>query len=106
MFPPAVFWFEPYGRLYSQRGCQLSAMDAWRELYSQDYINLVESSLSLQNGHLHSFVPLDYVHAPFKIIMNGFPHQKRKPKRLVNVKTQRRIEHGTNDVDQLARNAG
>lgn len=35
-----------------------------------------------------------------------FPHQKRKPKRLVNVKTQRRTERGTNDVNQFAHNAG
>ena len=35
-----------------------------------------------------------------------FPHQKRKPKRLVNVKTQRRAERGTNDVNQFAHNAG
>lgn len=56
-----------------RRGCRLSAMDACGDLYSLDYINLVEPSLSLQNGHLRSFVPLDYVHAPFKTIMNGFP---------------------------------
>lgn len=35
-----------------------------------------------------------------------FPHQKRKPKRLVNVKTQRRAERGTNDVNRFAHNAG
>ena len=41
-----------------------------------------------------------------KLTVDLFSKGYSKPKRLVNVKTQRRTERGTNDVNQFAHNAG